>query len=103
MLRWDLMGRILVGFCAVEEDVAEDDRNETEEASDDDGEKYQARFLDRKLIHPPERIRHSREEAKERSKLGRNVQTDEPSDGLEEKHSNRSHNSHDGKGLEASG
>jgi hypothetical protein len=42
MLRWDLMGRILVGFCAVEEDVAEDDRNETEEASDDDGEKYQA-------------------------------------------------------------
>lgn len=92
-----------MGFCAVEEDVAEDDRNETEDASDDDGEKYQTRFLDRELINPPEGIRHSREEAKERSKLGRNVKTDEPSDGLEEEHSNRSHESHDGKCLEASG
>lgn len=103
MLRWDLMGRILVNFCAVEEDVAKHDRNETEDASDDDGEKHQARLLDRKLINPPESIWHSREEAKERSELGRNVKTDEPSDGLQEEHSDRSYDSHDGKGLEASG
>lgn len=96
------MGRILVGLCTIEEDVTENDSNESEKTSDDDGEKYQARLLDRKLIHLSKRIRYSREEAKERSKLGRNVKTDESSDGLEEEHPNRSHDSHDGKGLEAS-
>jgi hypothetical protein len=42
MLWWDLVRRILACLFAVQEHIAEDDRDEAEKTPDDDREKYQS-------------------------------------------------------------
>lgn len=86
VLRRHLVRRVFGGLLPVDEGVAEDDSDETEDAADDDGEEDEAGLLEGEVVHPPEGVGDGGEEAEEGAELGGDVEGDEADDGLEEEH-----------------
>lgn len=93
------MRRVICRLFAVEKRIAKDNGDESKDAANDYGEEHQTGLLNRELIHRPEGVWNSSEEAEQCSELGRNVKTDKSRDRFEEEHSDRTNEGGDSKGL----